>query len=216
MLIHRAPGILPGLGGFAEFVKHRVGAALKGNIAAANDCLHMGPFSLLPEPLELLVRVEDQRRIREAARETRTVRVHAHNINSLAREAEGEMWIARVGRHGRVPRVTPGVDLMQLAQLRPQQFFEIDFARVRGIAKDRDEGCKLSRAPRFRILKILKIESKALGTERMSELVVNHCNVGIGIEGGPCTDARECGVSDKGNELLFERRVVGMCLRTVF
>ena len=128
-VLHRAAGILARFGLFTEIAQHRIDASLQGNVAVANRRLHSPPFSVVPKPLKLFVRVKNQRRPGKPPRQSRASAVESNDVKSLAGEAEGEARIGRIGGDAFVPLVMRrDVDFMELLQLPPEPPLEVPFA----------------------------------------------------------------------------------------
>src|SRR4051812_31651551 len=99
----RAAGVLPRFARFAEVAQHRIHTALQLHVALSDGVLHALPLSVGAKSLELLVRIEHERRPAELARHPRAVRVQADDVKRLPAEAERKLRVGRIGLRARVP-----------------------------------------------------------------------------------------------------------------
>src|SRR5438105_1842733 len=79
----------------------------------------------LPQPLKLIMRIEDQGRPGEPPRPARASAVQSHDEESSPRETEGEARILWIGRDHRVPGVD--IDIVQPLELLPEQPLKVLF-----------------------------------------------------------------------------------------
>src|SRR5438309_8320334 len=86
--VNLSPGILPRLGTDTKIGQHGVDGSLERLVPLPDRLLHPFPLSVGPQPLELLVRVENQCRPRETPRITGTVGVHPDDVQRLTAKAE--------------------------------------------------------------------------------------------------------------------------------
>ena len=122
----------------AEVAQHRIDAAFEVDLAGADRFLHVLPFFLGAQALELLVQIKNECRPGEAARQARAVGVHPDDVKGVARKAVAKVRVARVGCHRRIPvGAARGVDTVDFAQLAPEGFFELLFALFPRLMEDR-------------------------------------------------------------------------------
>src|SRR5579884_2505635 len=96
-------GVLRCLGRIAEIAKHRVDVTLQRRVAAAHHGAHLDEVAVVADGLELVVRIEAERRPREPPCGARARRMQADDEECLAREAEGEPGIGGIRADALVP-----------------------------------------------------------------------------------------------------------------
>src|SRR3954452_136952 len=109
-------GVLHGLGAVAVVGEHRVDVPLQAGLAAADHLPETGKLPALPQLLELAVRVENQRRPGEAARDARARRMQPDDEEGDAAKAEGEPRVVRIVADRRIPMVVRRVEVVQCLQ----------------------------------------------------------------------------------------------------
>ncbi len=85
--------------------------------------------------LELRVRVEHERRPAEAACEARTAGMQPDDEKCVFSKAEREMRIVRIAADARIPFMMDAIELVQLAQLRPELTLELTLGCNAGIGE---------------------------------------------------------------------------------
>src|SRR4051812_39854428 len=122
--VHPPPRVLRRLGPLAKISEHRIDPTLQRRFPRANHALKARVVLRVLQPLELLVRVEHERRPREPPRRTRAPRMESDDEERGGGEAEGKMRIRRIGADRRVPRVARRIGIMQMLKRLPQSIFE--------------------------------------------------------------------------------------------
>src|SRR5579884_1003302 len=135
-LFDGAAGILAGLGVVAEVGEVRVDGAVDDALAVADALLKPAVLSAGAQRVELLVRVEDERRPGETARGARRSGVQADDEEGVTGEAEREVRALRIAADARVPRMVARVEVVQALQLRPQPPLEGQLGAVQLLAED--------------------------------------------------------------------------------
>src|SRR5450432_3945258 len=129
----RAPRILTCFRPFAKVREIRIERALHRDLALANGVLNALEATLATKAPELRVRIKDERRPAEAARDARTVRVQPDYKIGKAAVAEGEHWVVAIIAYGRVPLRIDVIAFVQALQLRPQARLERELGARRAI-----------------------------------------------------------------------------------
>src|SRR3546814_18857002 len=84
--------------------EHRIDAARQLTIAVQYALAHPFIPAVGPQAIELVVEVEDERRLAEAARGARRLRVKADDEKGLAPETQREMGIVGLGANAGINR----------------------------------------------------------------------------------------------------------------
>lgn len=92
------------------FCEHGIDVAGQFPVAIENRVAHLFISALLPQPLELVVEIEDQRRMRKATGGTGGIGVQADHEKGFTTKAERKMRIFRIGADPFVLGLTePGI-----------------------------------------------------------------------------------------------------------
>ncbi len=116
--------------------KHGIWAALQSYIARDSRFANFLVAALFAQPLELGVKIEDQRRILEASREARGVGMQSDHEEALTADAETEVRRIRVGVDVGVPAVGFGIYRVEGAQPLPKKRFEFALRKIGVVAID--------------------------------------------------------------------------------
>src|SRR3954471_3864724 len=123
----------------AEVGNHRVDIPLQRALGAANYLLKSGEAAILAQAIELLVRVEHQRRPGKAPCHARAARVKADDEERSLREAECEPPVGRIVADAVVPRVVTSVQFVEVLERPPEKRLERRFVDGCGSTKARYE-----------------------------------------------------------------------------
>src|SRR3954471_6593198 len=104
--------ILHRLGSVPVVGEHRIDVPLQAQLAAADDLAETRELAALAQLLELAVRVENQRRPGEPARDARARRVQPDDEEGHAAEAEREPRVVRIVADRRVPAMMRRVEVV--------------------------------------------------------------------------------------------------------
>jgi hypothetical protein len=111
--------------------EHRIDIAGKPHVAVENGVAQLFVAVLAAQHLELVMKVEDHRRMGKAARRPAGLRMKADDEECLPAEAEREMGIVRVGAHSRVMILAPpGILVGQRLDPIPQAALELLLAEA--------------------------------------------------------------------------------------
>ena len=134
-----ASGVLAGFGSLAEVRQVGIDAALERDVALADAVAQAIEETLTAQPIELGVRVEDERRPGKTARDTRACRMQPNDEERAAAEAEREARVGGVVAHVGIPARRRVVAFVQPLQLEPEPSLEFRLTPRIAPREDRDE-----------------------------------------------------------------------------
>jgi hypothetical protein len=201
ILFDGSSGILARFGSLTEIAQHRIDRPLKLQITLANTFLHVLPFSIRPQPLELFMRVEDKDRPGKSACLARAVGVHSDHIKRPAAKAEGKVRVGRIRGDVLVPGEPAGIPLVEKAQLFPDQVFEFNLSGRTRVLEDGNEGrvLMLGRGPS----EVVEFSRQRFRRFFVGQVREDPQSLRIGVESGFRTETGEFRTQNELTECLF-------------
>src|SRR5829696_4530346 len=141
--IERTSAVLARLGRLAVRRQHGISRTRKPNVALQNAFAQLTIAAVRPKLLELIVKVEHERRGLEPARLAAGVRVQPDDEKSLPAEAERKVGVVRVGPDPRIiGQPQPGVLVGQRLDACPEVALEVGLGQARWRLEDDGEAAK--------------------------------------------------------------------------